>query len=431
GRGIAVTSWPARALATIAVIFTLREADTILVPFVIAIVLTFVLAVPVRKLRAFGVPEVVGAGAMVSALVLGAAILATLLVGPATEWAARAPSAISQLVLKVDRVRQAVPFLAPPAVAAANPSASGAGASTRRSLRSTPSPAPAAVAPNPDDPVRDSIASAGVTFTGLVVGHAFRLAASTGATIILLFFLLASEHWLLFRTIEAVPRHRTRALLLSAVRRAQREIAHLLGVQTLVNVVLGTATGLAVSALGLPSPVLWGTLAGLLNYIPYLGPLCTAAVLLLAGVVTFDDVGSMLAPAGAFVGLHIVESNLVTPMFIGHRLSLSPIAVFLSVMFWGWLWGIPGAMVAVPLLIGIRSACKRVRGWRLACVYIESARGAPSLRSLLRARQTRSPPSARSRAAAKPTRSPAAVASTDGPADAPLRPEKAPRAAAS
>src|SRR5262249_52401461 len=102
-------------------------------------------------------------------------------------------------------------------------------------------------------------------------------------------------------------------------------------------------------------------------------------------VVTFGDLGPMAAPAGAFIALHLVESNIVTPMFVGHRLSLSPIAVFLSVMFWGWLWGIPGAMVAVPLLIGLRSTCKRVRRWRLVCVYLEGAHGgAPSLRSLLR-----------------------------------------------
>jgi predicted PurR-regulated permease PerM len=398
-RSVPVISWPARSLAALALVFSLRAAETILVPLVIAVVLTFVLAVPVRRLRLFGVPEVLGSGLMVGALVLSGAMLATALVGPAADWAARAPSTIAQLLVQFDRLRQSVPWLAPPAAAA--PSAPAP--SLRRPHSTAPVPAAVVVTAPPDDPVRDQLATASVTFTGVIVGHAFRLAASTGATIILLFFLLASEHWLLSRTIEAVPRRRTRALLLSAVRSAQREIAHYLGVQAIVNLALGAATGLAVSWLGLPSPLLWGTLAGLLNFIPYLGPLCTASLLLLAGVVTFDGIGSMAAPAGAFVCLHLVESNLVTPMFVGHRLSLSPIAVFLSVMFWGWLWGIPGAMVAVPLLICLRSACKRVRRWRLGCIYIEGARGAPSLRSLLRARQQRGPAGpARARAPGTP-----------------------------
>jgi predicted PurR-regulated permease PerM len=138
---------------------------------------------------------------------------------------------------------------------------------------------------------------------------------------------------------------------------------------------------------------LWGTVAGVLNFIPYIGPLVITGLLLLAGVSSFQELWPMLAPPACFLAIHAVESNLVCPVFIGRRLSLSPISVFLSVMFWGWMWGIAGAMIAVPLLVGLRSVCKRNRRWRLLGVYLESNRSEPpSLRSLLHIKRRAAPP---------------------------------------
>jgi predicted PurR-regulated permease PerM len=134
--------------------------------------------------------------------------------------------------------------------------------------------------------------------------------------------------------------------------------------------------------------LLWGVVAGVLNFIPYIGPIITVALLSLAGMLTFDTASTMLAPATVFVLIHAIESNIVSPWFVGKRLSLSPVAVFLSVMFWGWAWGIAGAMMAVPALVGLRSVCKRQRRLKLLCAYLEgNYRPVPSLRSLLRPRR--------------------------------------------
>ena len=257
------------------------------------------------------------------------------------------------------------------------------------SSRSAPLPnaAPAQPPAPPPDPVKDKIASQGVALTGAVLGGTLTFAISAAATVILLFFLLASEYWMLSRTVEAIPRRRTRALVLSGVRCAQVEISQFLGALALINLVVGTATGLAMCALGLENPVLWGSLAAGLNFIPYIGPLLMCGLLLVAGLLTFDGAG-LLAPAAAFLAIHAVESNFVTPWFVGRRLSLSPVSVFLSVMFWGWLWGIAGAVIAVPLLVGVRSVCKRNRRWKLLCIYLEGDRKeVPSLRSLIRIRR--------------------------------------------
>jgi predicted PurR-regulated permease PerM len=200
--------------------------------------------------------------------------------------------------------------------------------------------------------------------------------------VILLYFLLASEHWVLTRSVEAIPRRRNRALLLAGLRRAQREIGRFVATLALVNVGVAVATYLAMLWLELPNPLLWGVVAGVLNFIPYIGPIVTVALLMLAGMLTFDGASTMLAPAAMFLMIHAIESNIVSPWFIGRRLSLSPVAVFLSVMFWGWAWGIAGALMAVPALVGLRSVCKRQRRLKLMCAYLEgNYRPMPSQRS--------------------------------------------------
>jgi predicted PurR-regulated permease PerM len=218
--------------------------------------------------------------------------------------------------------------------------------------------------------------------------------------VILLYFLLASEHWMLSRSVEAIPRRRSRALLVAGVRAAEREIGTFVASLAVVNLGVAVVTGFVVAWLGLPNPVLWGAVAGVLNFIPYIGPVVTVSLLALAGVLTFDGAAQMLSPALAFLLIHAIESNLVSPWYVGRRLTLSPLAVFVSVMFWGWLWGIGGALLAVPMLVGLRSVCKRIRHLRLLCAYLEGGHHpAPSLRSLLMTRrqlqrpnQTQAPP---------------------------------------
>ncbi len=177
---------------------------------------------------------------------------------------------------------------------------------------------------------------------------------------ILLYFLLASERWLVLRTVAAIRRPRARALVLAGVRQAQRDIGLFISTMSLVNVALGVATGLALWLIGLPNPVLWGTTTAVLAFIPYLGPLLITLLLLLAGSVTFGTGAAMLGPPAAFLVLHGIEANFLSPMIMGHRLRLRPVFVFLSVMVWGWLWGIAGAFLAVPLLLALRAVCKRL-----------------------------------------------------------------------
>jgi predicted PurR-regulated permease PerM len=341
-------------------------------PIAVAIVFTFLFSPLVRRLRRYGLPDAVGAAVVVAGFVAAVGGLGSMLATPAANWWERAPQGIQQLIDRAEGWRRTVPFLAPPVQQAA------------------PRPTSRAVAPPepPADPVKEKIASESVALTGTLLLNVGKAGISAAATLILLYFLLASERWLICRTVEAISMRRQRIALIGAVRAAQRDIAAFLATLTVINAGVGLATGLACWLIGLPNPVLWGALAGLMSFIPYLGPFVTLLTLALAGALTFNSVGEMLLPAIAFAGINIVESNFVTPWVVGRRLELSPLAVFLMVMLLGWLWGIAGAFIAVPFLVALRSAARRSKSLRAWTQYFDRGREEPaSMRRLLELRR--------------------------------------------
>jgi predicted PurR-regulated permease PerM len=344
----AAAPWLGRGLFFVAVVLLLEHARPVLLPIAIAVVFAFVLAAPVRALRRAGVHEYVGAGLVIVA-VLGALVLVGLLVAaPAAAWWTRAPEIVHQLVEALQSWRDALfPYATP------------------EPLSRSPATAP------PPDAFNERLASEGWTFTRLAIGGTIAFALSASATVILLYFLLASEHWLVDRTAQAIRRPRTRALVLSGFRQAERDIGLFISTMSIINIALGVATGCALALIGMPNPVLWGTTTAVLAFIPYIGPLLVTFLLLLAGNVTFGAQLAMLGPPAVFLVLHGIEANFLSPMFMGHRLRLRPLFVFLSVILWGWLWGIAGAFLAVPMLLAVRAACRRTPRLRLICTYLQ------------------------------------------------------------
>jgi predicted PurR-regulated permease PerM len=364
---IAPPSWVGKALLTIALLFLLQAAKAILLPLAIALLLTFLLFGPVRALTRVGVPPALGAAIVVAALLGALGFVGSTLAGPAAEWWARAPANLQQVGQTIDRLRMAIPGLRPP----------------HHARWQAP----------PPDPLKEKLANEGFTITRAVLQHFWHFVLAGGVTVISLYFLLASEYKLLWRTVQLIPNRRTRVRVLAGVRQAQREVGQYLATAGLINIVLGLATGVVLDQLGLPNPLLWGALVAALNFVPYLGPLLVAGALLLAGILTYDRVVDMAWPALAFLALHAIESNFVTPMVVGRRLRLNPMAVFLSVMLWGWIWGLAGAFIAVPMLLAIRAACRRIPSARVAYGYLyDNATTMPvSLSHLvaLKARRTR------------------------------------------
>ena len=129
------------------------------------------------------------------------------------------------------------------------------------------------------------------------------------------------------------------------------DVSAYLGTITVINLLLGLFVGLVLNWLGMPYPVMWGGIVALFNYIPYFGPVIAALLLAVGGLMTFTDIWWAMAPPAIMYGAHLIEANAITPLVVGHRLTISPVMILISLSFWGWVWGTTGALLAVPLLI--------------------------------------------------------------------------------
>jgi predicted PurR-regulated permease PerM len=161
--------------------------------------------------------------------------------------------------------------------------------------------------------------------------------------------------------VRVLPHQSEKQEAVAIVRDVQQNISRFLFTVTLINTAMGLLVALAMLLLGMPNPILWGVVAGVLNFVPYFGPFTVSVVLVLAGLLSFEPAGRALLPAMVYLAIHATESNLVTPAILGRRLTLSPLVIFVSLMFWTWVWGIAGALLAVPLLMALKIISDHVK----------------------------------------------------------------------
>jgi predicted PurR-regulated permease PerM len=140
----------------------------------------------------------------------------------------------------------------------------------------------------------------------------------------------------------------------------ERNISGYLATITVMNILVGLANGLAMWALGMPDPLLWGVVAFLLNYIPILGPITGIAMFFFVGLFSSPSLLMACAPPAIYFVVHVIEGETVTPMLLARRFTLNPVLVIVALFFWDWLWGVPGALLAVPLLAITKIVCDRI-----------------------------------------------------------------------
>jgi predicted PurR-regulated permease PerM len=189
------------------------------------------------------------------------------------------------------------------------------------------------------------------SLSGLLTTSAPHLLIQLFFALLVIFFFLAG--WTSMRKQTIVSRGSFEGALTTArvIQQVVDATSIYIGTITLINVTLGALTAAMLWQLGMDSPIMWGGIVAVLNFIPYLGPIGSAMLLFFGGLMTFPDVWSALLPPTIFVGLHMVEANFVTPMIVGKRLTINPLAILVSLSFWSWVWGTTGALLAVPLLI--------------------------------------------------------------------------------
>jgi predicted PurR-regulated permease PerM len=180
-------------------------------------------------------------------------------------------------------------------------------------------------------------------------------------TILVLFFLLLSGDTLLRRLVEVLPRFGDKRQAIEISQHIEHDISAYLITITIMNAAVGIATALAMWLCGLGDPVLWGAVAFLLNYIPILGPMIGVVMFTLAGLLTAKTLWPALLPAGLYLLIHLAEGETITPMLLARRFTLNPLLVIIALIFWYWMWGVPGAILAVPMLAITKIICDRIR----------------------------------------------------------------------
>lgn len=183
------------------------------------------------------------------------------------------------------------------------------------------------------------------------------IGGTLGATLLFVVFLLSSGDLFLQKLVRILPTLSDKKRSLRVVHDVEGEVSRYLFTITLINIGFGVAVGLSMALLGMPNPVLWGVGAMLLNYVPYLGALVGMALAGLIGLITFPTLTMAFLPPLAYFICNAIEGSVVTPLTLGRRLELNPVAILVALAFGGWMWGIVGALIGVPLLVVIKVFC--------------------------------------------------------------------------
>jgi len=257
------------------------------------------------------------------------------LAAPAAEWVTRAPASMHRIEAKLKLLRRPVEQMSKTAERVEDMTNLGG-----------------------DNATQVEVKTGGLR--AVIFGSTQSLVIGAALVLTLLFFLLADGDVFTGKLVKVLPRLRDKKLALSIAQETERSISTYLVATTAINVVLGILTGVAMYLIGLPNAFLWGVVGGLLNFVPYIGGMVAVIVLTLAGMATFEKTGAALLPGIIYFLLTNIES-FVTPYILGRRLSLNPVVVFIAVLFWGWMWGIMGALLAVPIMATVKLVCDRIK----------------------------------------------------------------------
>jgi predicted PurR-regulated permease PerM len=323
-------------LFLLALLATAYVASDIVLPLIFAIILSLLLQPALRILEHLRVPRVLAALLLILALLGTIGGLGTAISGPAGIWAAKLPEGIPRLQERLSFMRTPIDTVQRFWHQVENFGGTG--------------PSPNAAAP-----------ATGSTFlTNLFTGTR-NFASGFFTTLLFLFFLLQTGDVFLHRLVEILPRFAGKRQVVEISHQIESDISAYLVTITIMNAAVGIAMAMAMWLTGMGDPIFWGTVAFLLNYVPVLGTAMGVVIFLLAGLLTADPLWQALLPAGLYVGLHLIEGETLTPMLLARRFTLNPVLVIISLVFWFWMWGIPGAILSVPMLAITKIICDRIR----------------------------------------------------------------------
>jgi Predicted permease len=327
-------------LAVLAVGFTLWAAQEVILPVLLAMFFALIGNPLIRLLRRLYVPRFLAALLVLCAGLAGTATLALQLVEPASAWAEQAPREARRLGRQLQDLTRPMHE----ANRIAEDMARAAAGESNRKVQ--------VVRTRVDDPYA-------------VLTRTPRLAAAVLAVVLLTFFFMVYGENLQRNAIALLPGRQQKKFTVEILQSMEREVSRYVLTISVINLVMGLLfAAVLVMAFKFPlqEALLWGTAVMLLNYAPYVGPLIGICLMLLVGFIRFDDTLQSLAPAAIYLGMHTLEGQLITPIILGRSMALSPLVLILALMLFGWLWGLVGLLLAVPLLVCVKLVLAQVEG---------------------------------------------------------------------
>jgi len=330
-------SLPLTGLFMLALFYTLYFAKAIFLPVVLALLLSFLLAPLVRALKSLLIPEAIGSALVLLVMIGTTSVGIYNLSEPASEWMAKAPEALNKIEQKLIALKKPVEKL------------------TKETTDKVES-----LTKLNDEKKTQVVEVKREGLVNIVFYQTREFVIWIGIIVILLYFLLASGDLFLLKLVRVLPRLKDKKRAIEIAHKIEGDISVYLLTITIINTMLGVATGLAMFILQMPSPILWGVMAGFLNFIPFLGAVAGISIVGLIAISAFENLGHVILVPIAYFTIHFLESNLITPMILGRRLTLNPVVIFLGLIFWGWMWGIAGALIALPMIAIFKIICDDV-----------------------------------------------------------------------
>ncbi len=330
-RSVALTG-----LFLLAIFYTIFFMRAILLPIVLAVLLSYLLRPVVRALARVKIPSLIGAAIVLGLLLTAIGYGVSALAAPAAGWLQKGPGGFAQLQHKLLPVKKSMAQVA---------QASG----EIEKITTPDAPAKTPVVEVKSHPIAE-----------IVYLHTPEFIASTLLLIILLYFLLAYDGVFMSKVVKLLPTLSDKKTAVSIAHDIESHISRYLLTVTLINSGLGLVVGTTVGLLGLRNPVMWGVMVAVLNFVPYLGALAGIACMTIGAVLSFDSLGYALIFPAVYLAFGTLEGNFITPWVMGRSLTLNPVLILLSITFWGWMWGVVGIILAVPILAAFKIFCANI-----------------------------------------------------------------------
>lgn len=325
-------------LLILASLYTIYFARGLLLPFILALLLASLLHPIVRQLNRLKIPDGIAAIFVLLAFAVALAILVQQIATPASNWFERRPYLVSQLNYKLRDLRS----------------------SLEQAKETTDKIGKIANLGEKEEKEEGKVVVEGTSLSDEIVSRARSAAMTLVVMFVLVYFLLSRGRSTLDRMSNEMEEGAAGKRWADMLIQIQRQVARYLFTVTLINVSLGVVTAVAMWLLEMPSPVLWGVAATILNFVPYLGGVITTFIIGTVSLLTFTSWQEIVTPPLVYILLNSLEGQFITPLIVGRQLELNPIAVVLSLLFWGWAWGIGGMLIAVPILAAVKIVSKNV-----------------------------------------------------------------------